>query len=164
MFEDSQKLKSAVEAFGPDMQTIIAVLMNPTLFESGGRLSYHYVIMRVLEIADYEPELIDFYFPQLLQVHSIILMKLVLLYSNNYEISNQNCEYMWIWFGQVHLQESRGRSQESMWKVDLLQQALLVLSQKYPPLAAKLAWSLLASISDYVDHKRIYQVYDCLFF
>lgn len=125
VFEDSQKLKAAVEAFGPDMQTIIAVLLNPTLFESGGRLSYYYVIMRVLEIADSEPQLIDFYFPQLLQ---------------------------------VHLQESRGRSEEALWKVDLVQQALLVLSQKYPSLASKLAWSLLASIADYVEFKRIYQV------
>lgn len=57
-----------MEAFGPDMQTIIAVLLNPTLFESGGRVSYFYVVMRILEIADEEPELVDFYFPQLLQV------------------------------------------------------------------------------------------------
>lgn len=58
----------------------------------------------------------------------------------------------------MHLLESRGRSEESLWKVDLLQQMLLVLAQKYPALATKLAWSLLASIADYVDFKRIYQV------
>ena len=37
-------------------------------------------------------------------------------------------------------------------------QMLLVLSQKYPPLASKLAWGLLASLADYLDFKRIHQV------
>ena len=37
---------------------------------------------------------------------------------------------------------------------------LLVLSQKYPALATKLAWGLLASLADYLDFKRIHQVTD----
>ena len=124
IFEDSMKLKSAVEAFKDDMQTIIGIMMNPTLYEQGGRLSYYFVIVRILEIADKEPELIDFYFPQLYQ---------------------------------VHLLECRSRSTLSLIKVDLLQQLLLVLSQKYPSLGLKLSWSLWASINDYSD-KKISQV------
>lgn len=42
-------------------------------------------------------------------------------------------------------------------KVDLLQQALLVISQKYPPLSLKLAWALLAYLNDYSE-KKISQV------
>ena len=42
-------------------------------------------------------------------------------------------------------------------KIDLLQQALLVMAQRYPSLALKLAWSLLATLSDYAE-KKISQV------
>ena len=42
-------------------------------------------------------------------------------------------------------------------KIDLLQQALLVMAQRYPSLALKLAWSLLATLTDYAE-KKISQV------
>ena len=42
-------------------------------------------------------------------------------------------------------------------KIDLLQQALLVMAQRYPSLALKLAWSLLAILADYAE-KKISQV------
>lgn len=35
----------------------------------------------------------------------------------------------------------------------MLQQALLVISQKYPALGLKLSWTLFANMSDYVDKK-----------
>eukprot|EP01038_Epipyxis_sp_PR26KG_P010184 gene10184-13702_t len=114
--EESMRLKVAVDLFGEDMQTIIGILMNPSLTEKGGRNSYYVVILRILEIADNGPDLIDFYFPQIIQ---------------------------------VHLQEARSRLTESLVKIDLLQQALLVISQKYPALGLKLAWCLIGSINDY---------------
>ena len=42
-------------------------------------------------------------------------------------------------------------------KIDLLKQALLVMAQRYPSLALKLAWSLLATLTDYAE-KKISQV------
>jgi hypothetical protein len=41
--------------------------------------------------------------------------------------------------------------------IDLLQQALLVVSQKYPVLGMKLAWNLFANSTDYND-KKVSQV------
>ena len=40
---------------------------------------------------------------------------------------------------------------------DLLQQALLVIAQKYPVLGLKLAWAMFSSIADYAE-KKITQV------
>lgn len=102
--------------------------MNPSVTSEGGRASYFAIIGRILEIADTCPDLIDFYLPQLVQ---------------------------------VHLEESRRRTVESFMKVDLLQQALLVVSQKYPSIGLKLAWSLLASMEDFTDSsnsKRIPEI------
>lgn len=125
-YEESLKLKTAVEAFGSDMQTLITLMMNPLLTKAGGRLSYYYLILRLLSLADEQPDLVDFYFPQLFQ---------------------------------VYMQESLNRTENSMMRVDLLQQALLVLSQKYSPLSLKLAWNLLAAISDYHEKKAAQSQY-----
>jgi phosphatidylinositol 4-kinase len=126
LYEESERLKIAIDAIGKDMQTIIGLLLNPTTTENGGRMSYLTVILKILEIADNEPELIDFYWPQLVQAHFL---------------------------------EAANRSPINLTKVDLLQQALLAISQKYPPLALKLAWSLLATISDFGDkEKKVTQV------
>jgi phosphatidylinositol 4-kinase len=118
--EESDKLKGALNAIGNDMQTIISVLTNPVTTEKGGRKSYYAVIMKVLDVADKEPELIDFYWPQLLQAHLI---------------------------------EASSKKTDSLMRIDLLQQALLVISQKYPSLGIKLAWSLISSIGDYSEKK-----------
>ena len=57
----------------------------------------------------------------------------------------------------IHLCESAHRTPTALMKIDLLQQALLVMAQRYPSLALKLAWSLLATLSDYAE-KKISQV------
>ena len=126
LYEESERLKIAIDAIGKDMQTIIGLLLNPSTTENGGKMSYLTVILKILEIADNDPELIDFYWPQLVQAHFL---------------------------------EAANRSPMNITKVDILQQALLSVSQKYPPLALKLAWSLLATISDYYDReKKVTQV------
>ena len=48
------------------MQTIISLLLNPSSTEKGGRHSYFMVLLRIMDIADKEPELLDFYWPQVL--------------------------------------------------------------------------------------------------
>ena len=123
LHEESQQLKRALDAIGEDMQMIIGLLLNPKATEAGGRASYNEVILKILSIADRDPELIDFYLPQILQ---------------------------------AHLLEASQRTVGSMVKIDLLQQAILVISQKYPCLALKVAWSLLASIADHAE-KRVTQ-------
>lgn len=122
--EESQRLKRAIDAIGNDMLTLIGLLSNPASSEKGGRLSYFKIILKIMEIADKEPELVDFYWPQL--THVLLL-------------------------------ESAKRTASSMVKVDLLQQTLLAISQKYPNIGFKLAWSLLAHANDYAD-KKITQV------
>ena len=124
MMEEAERLKLALDAIGEDMQTIISLLLNPSATDRGYRMSYFQVIIKILEIADREPALIDFYFPQLLQVHLI---------------------------------EAANHTPTSLMKVDLLQQALLVLSQKYPQLGLKLAWALMAIGADYME-KRVSEV------
>ena len=118
LMEEAGKLKAALDALGSDMQTILSLLLNPSATEKGGMLSYHYVILKILEIADDEggAELVDFYFPQLVQ---------------------------------VHLQECKSFTQRCLSKTDELQQCLLTLALKHPPLSTKLAWLLIASIEDY---------------
>jgi len=122
-YEEGVRLKAAMDALGSDMQTIISLLLNPSSTDRGGRTSFFQVIAKILEVADNDPELIDFYWPQLLQVHLI---------------------------------EAKNRTPLAMTKLDLLQQALLVLAQKYPPLGLKLAWALQATSSDYAE-KRVTQ-------
>lgn len=124
MMEEAERLKLALDAIGQDMQTIISLLLNPAATDRGHRMSYFQVVVKILEIADREPALIDFYFPQLLQAHLI---------------------------------EAANHTPNSLMKVDLLQQALLVLSQKYPQLGLKLAWALMAIGADYLE-KRVTQV------
>lgn len=122
--EECLKLKQAMEAFGEDMQTLINVLMNPAMTAKGGRSAYFVVILRILELADQAPDLVDFYFPQLYQ---------------------------------IHLQQLLDRSSESYLRVDCLQQALLVLAQKYSSFGLKLAWSLIATLGDFQE-KKVTQV------
>ena len=127
LMEEAGKLKAALDALGSDMQTILSLLLNPSATEKGGMLSYHYVILKILEIADDEggAELVDFYFPQLVQ---------------------------------VHLQESKSFTQRCLSKTDELQQCLLTLALKHPPLSTKLAWLLIASIEDYHETRSAHHV------
>lgn len=122
--DECLKLKQAIETFGEDMQTIINILLNGSMTSKGGRNAYYTIILRILELADQAPDLVDFYFPQLYQ---------------------------------IHLQQLLIRTPESYMKIDCLQQALLVLSQKYPSFGMKLAWSLLATVGDFQE-KRASQV------
>jgi hypothetical protein len=57
----------------------------------------------------------------------------------------------------IHLQQLLVRSPESCTKVDGLQQAFLVLSQKFPSIGLKLAWNLISTIGDYQE-KKVTQV------
>ena len=124
LYEESLKLKGAVDAFGDDMQTIIDVILNSSLIDKGGRWSQAAIILKVLEVADRAPDIVDFYLPQLLQAHLIIV---------------------------------ETRTVEALVKLDLFQQALLVMAQKYPALGLKLAWGLIATVGDYAE-KRCSQV------
>ena len=54
----------------------------------------------------------------------------------------------------IHFVEAKYCTVSSMFKVDLLQQALLAVSAKYPGLSLKLAWSLMSMIGDYFE-KRV---------
>jgi hypothetical protein len=123
-YEECSKLRIAIETFGEDMQTIINILMDNNLTSKGGRNAALKIIIRILELADSAPDLIDFYFPQLYQVHLIQCCRL---------------------------------TSDSLTKLDLIQQMLLVLSQKYPSFGLKLTWSLLASIGDFQE-KKITQI------
>ncbi len=118
VLEEAERLKHAVDALGDDIQTILSLLLNPTATSAGGAIAYHYVILKLLAVADNEPLLIDFYWSQLIQ---------------------------------VHLQAAAINTPEFISKVDEIQQALLVLSLKYPQLGTKLAWALVSSLSDYRD-------------
>jgi hypothetical protein len=122
--DECLKLKHAVEAFGEDLQTVLNVLMNDAMTNKGGRNAYFTLIFRILELADQGPDLVDFYFPQLYQ---------------------------------IHLQQLLTRTPDAYVKVDCLQQALLVLAQKYPSFGLKLSWSLMATFGDYQE-KRATQV------
>ena len=106
------------------MPMILSLLLKPSSTEAGERVAYSELMLSILTIADSEPELIDFYLPQLLQ---------------------------------VHLLESMNRYAVSMYKVDLLQQTILVIAQKYPSLALKISWLLTATTTDYSD-KKINQI------
>ena len=54
----------------------------------------------------------------------------------------------------MHLQEASSHTQTALTKVDELQQAMLVLSLKFPQLGTKLAWALFATLEDYTE-KRV---------
>lgn len=69
VLEEAEKLKLAVDALGDDIQTILSLLMNPAATAAGGPIAYHYVVLKLLSIADTEPLLIDFYWPQFIHVH-----------------------------------------------------------------------------------------------
>jgi len=69
VLEEAERLKLAVDALGDDIQTILSLLMNPAATAAGGPIAYHYVVLKLLSIADTEPLLIDFYWPQLIHVH-----------------------------------------------------------------------------------------------
>jgi hypothetical protein len=58
---------------------------------------------------------------------------------------------------QIHLQFAFTRSAASCIKLNMLQQALLAIALTYPSLGLRIAWGLLASLSDYVDQQAIAQ-------
>ena len=63
-------------SLSPSLQTIISILMNPKATEKGGAIAYHFVILKLLEIADSDPELLDFYWPQIIHVHLQVSLSL----------------------------------------------------------------------------------------
>lgn len=80
--EEKEKLRMALLALGNDVQTIISLLSNPTATYSARSMGsdtprnsttlYLEVIIRLLEIGDREPDLLDFFWPQLLQIHLLM--------------------------------------------------------------------------------------------
>lgn len=155
------------------MMTLISLLLNPTATARGGRLAYFQLIVKILEIADQEPELIDFYLPQLLQAHLVeaglgggggftgvsiggggvggdgnvnsdgpantaIVVDSTIIKTANPVSSNTGATIV---------------PCSSLTKVDLLQQAMLVLAQRHPPLGLKMAWGLIAVTSDYHEKR-----------
>lgn len=80
--EEKEKLKMALVALGNDVQTIISLLSNPTATYSARSMGsdtmrnstslYLEVIIRLLEIGEREPDLLDFFWPQLLQIHLLL--------------------------------------------------------------------------------------------
>mmetsp|Transcript_16896 Transcript_16896/g.25457 ORF Transcript_16896/g.25457 Transcript_16896/m.25457 type:complete len:1193 (+) Transcript_16896:119-3697(+) len=124
LLEECDRMRLALAALGNDMQSIIGFLRNPgaTLTPAqqagtGTRL-YALVVVRMLQVADEDPDLIDFYWPQVLQVHLLL---------------------------------SKTRSCTSLAVLDVLQQGVLAVALRFPHLAMKLSWSLLASIGDYKE-------------
>ncbi len=128
--DEAEKLKIALDALGNDVQTIIGLLSNPAATYSsrsmGGdtlrnsNMLFLQVLLRLLEIGEKEPDLLDFFWPQLMQIHLLI---------------------------------SATRKQGALMKVNLIQSALLAIAMRHEFLAMKLAWCLLASISDYAEKK-----------
>jgi phosphatidylinositol 4-kinase len=134
MFE-FDRMKAALEVLGNDMQSMLGFLSNPsglsgtqnnTLDSINGSLKlYFLVVLRLVTLADMDPDLIDFYWPQIIHIH--------LLLSKSHQTP---C---------------------GLGMVDLLQQGLLAIALKYPQLAVKLSWALLAAIGDYTGDKKITQ-------
>jgi len=132
MFE-FDRMKDALEVLGNDMQSMLGFLSNPsglsgtqsnTLDGINGSLKlYFLVVLRLVTLADVDPDLIDFYWPQIIHIH--------LLLSKSHQ------------------------SPCSLAMVDLLQQGLLAIALKYPQLAVKLAWALLAAMGDYTGDKQL---------
>lgn len=130
LLEECDRMKLALEALENDMQSIIGFLRNPNMtisssrkdsgsLHSGIRL-YYLVVLRLLEVSDSDPDLIDFYWPQVMQVHLLL---------------------------------AKYRTPLSMAMVDMLQQGILAIALRYPYLALKLSWAILASIGDYQENK-----------
>ena len=154
------------------MMTLISLLLNPTATSRGGRLAYFQLIIKILEIADHEPELIDFYLPQLLQAH---LVEAGLGGGGDFtgvsvdggvgvdgNISSDGLANTAIVFNSTIIKTTNPVSSKtgatigpcsSLTKVDLLQQAMLVLAQRHPPLGLKMAWGLIAVTSDYHEKR-----------
>ena len=120
VISEGDRIQATLELLGNDMQTMISLLMSSSAADATGRLSFYQVILKILSLADSEPDLIDFYFPQLVQVHFL---------------------------------ESKTQTKSSLTKVDLLQQALLAISAKYPALSLRLAWNLLGIVGDYHENR-----------
>ena len=118
--EESERLRDALEVIDDDIHTVIGMIINPTSTESNDSRSFYELIRKILQLAETSPNLIDFYWPQLLHAHTRI--------AKIFQISN-------------------------MIKLDLLQQCILIICLKYPPLAIKACWSLLASSNDFIEKK-----------
>lgn len=80
--EETDRLKIALDALGNDVQTMISILSNPNSTSSpksqgsdimrNGNMMYLQVVIRLLEIGDKEPDLLDFFWPQLIQIHLLM--------------------------------------------------------------------------------------------
>lgn len=141
IFEESGRLHEALDTIGDDMQMIIDLLLNPSITERGGRMSYYQIIKTILVLADEQPDLIDFYWPQLIHVHFI-------------ESSNRsNSSLMKVDLLQQMLLSIARKYAASLGIVNLYCSVVyLMLRQIFLILGVKLAWSLLATINDYKDY------------
>lgn len=128
LFDELDGLRDALTFIGYDLSSILSFLKNQTITTSKSSVGvinvfssnklFGQVVMRLLEIADQDPDLIDFY---------------------------------WLQIFHIYVQFSKVFTMSSIYKVDLLQQALLAISLKYPHLSLRLAWSVLAVVGDYKD-------------
>ena len=141
LLEEFDRMDAALDALGNDMQSLLGFLRAPTKGKMGtaagssssgqcvsenminnARL-YFLVVRRLLRVADQEPDLLDFYWPQVLQIHLLL---------------------------------AKRRSLNSVALTDILQQGIVSIALRYPHLALKLSWAVLATIGDYAA-KRITQ-------
>jgi len=66
---EGDRIAQTLDILGSDMQTMISLLMSSPADDACSRLSYCQVVTKILSLADSEPELVEFYFPQLVHVH-----------------------------------------------------------------------------------------------
>ena len=139
--EEYDKLEATLDALGNDMQSLLGFLRAPTKGDIGTTVGcnstgqcvsenminnarlYFLVVRRLLRVADQEPDLLDFFWPQVLQIHLLL---------------------------------AKRRSLTSVALTDMLQQGIVSIALRYPHLALKLSWAVLATIGDYAA-KRITQ-------
>lgn len=122
LFEESFKFRGALQAIGDDFQMIISLLLNTSAADSGGRFSYFEILVKIFSLSETRSDLIDFFWPQLIQIHLLTA-------------------------GKIMMQDPCS----TFLQLDLIQQMLLVIAKKFPPLAMKLAWALIGTISDFFE-------------
>ena len=69
--EERSRIATTLDMLGNDMQTIISLLLSSaSVVAPVNRLSYYQVVSKLMALADTDVDLLDFYWPQVLQVIS----------------------------------------------------------------------------------------------
>lgn len=71
VFRNSAELYTALELIGSDVQTILQLLLSSRLIKAGDRYSYRVIVNKLVSLAERDTEVVDFYWPQLLQLHCL---------------------------------------------------------------------------------------------